>query len=68
MEADYKTTLGTIVLENIVIRNGITISYNYLGSPTHGDHNSKRQLYSNVSLFFVQLLELWKIRENARYL
>ena len=51
MEVDYETTLGTIVLESIGIRNGITISYNYLGSPTHGDHNSKRQRYSNVSLF-----------------
>ena len=38
MKVDYETTVGTIVLENIVIRNGKEhshneVSYNYLGSP-----------------------------------
>ena len=38
MIVDYETTVGTIVLENIVIRKGKEhshneVSYNYLGSP-----------------------------------
>ena len=39
-----KTTAGTAVLENIIVRNGKKygcnkVSYNYLGSPTQEDHN-----------------------------
>ena len=39
-----KTTAGTTVVENIVVRNGKKYgcnkgSYNYLGSPTQEDHN-----------------------------
>ena len=54
--ADYKATLRTAVLENIVIRNGKKhnhnkVSYNYFGSPTQADHNSRRSKYSPV--FFI---------------
>ena len=56
MQVDYETTLGTAVLENIVIRNGKKhnhnkVYYNYLGSPTQADHNSRRSQYSHV--FFI---------------
>ena len=51
MQVDYETTLGPTVLKNIVIRNGKKhghkkVSYEYLGSPTQADHNSRRSRYS----------------------
>ena len=53
MQVDYETTLGTTVLENIVIRNGEEhshnkVSYNCLESLTQADHNLKRSQYSHV--------------------
>ena len=56
LEADYETTLGTAALENVIIKNRKKhghkkVSYNYLGSPTQGDHNSRRTQYSQV--FFI---------------
>ena len=46
MQVDYKATLGTIVLENMVIRNEKKhshnkVSYNYFGPPTQADHSSR---------------------------
>ena len=56
MEVDYEITLGTTVLENIVIRNGKKhshnkVSHSYLGPPTQANHNSRRSQYSHV--FFI---------------
>ena len=45
--------VGTTVLQNIVVRSGEKhnhnkVSYNYLGSSTQADHNSRRSQYSLV--------------------
>ena len=47
-------TVGTTVFENTVVRNRKKhnhnkVSYNYLGSPTQADHNSRRSQYSLVT-------------------
>ena len=47
-------TVGTTVFENIVVRNRKKndhnkVFYNYLGSPTQADHNSRRSQYSLVT-------------------
>ena len=52
----YEATLGITVLKNIVVRNGKKhihnkVSYNYLGSPTEADHNSRRSQYPHI--FFI---------------
>ena len=46
-------TVGTTILESIIVRNGKKnsdnkVTYNYLGSITHVDHNSRRLQYSHV--------------------
>ena len=53
MQVDYETTLGTTVLENIVVRNRKKHShnkvfYNYQGSLNQADHSSKRSQYSHM--------------------
>ena len=69
MQVDYETTLGTTVLENIVIRNGMKlnhskVSHNYLGSPTQADHNSRRSKYSHASYILFSCISFGKFEKT----
>ena len=65
MQVDYETTLGTTVIENIVIKNGRKhsgnkVSYNYLGPQLkqitiQEDHNI--QTYSLVCLVVLHCIK-----------
>ena len=48
---NYSRVLGNIVIINGKNHSQNNVSYNYLGSPTQADHNSRRSQYSHV--FFI---------------
>ena len=59
MQVGYEASLGTILLENMVIRNEKKhshnkVSYNFFRSPTQADQSSRRWHYS--SIFFTHIV------------
>ena len=69
MQLHYEATLGSPVLQNIVIRNGKKHSHNkvfdnYLGFPTQADHYLKRSLYPYVSFFLFSCFSSGKFEKT----